>query len=86
MDLRDALPGHEGHRRLLSFYPDEIEVYEVDDAAVNPRHREESRDETAAVSVDDVVQHTDSGSGAAQRSPWPASVKQPAANDDGGIR
>lgn len=36
-------PAMEAIAGLLSFYPDEIEVYEVDDAAVNPRHAEDAR-------------------------------------------
>ena len=52
----------------LAFYPDKVEIYEVDDAAVNPQQ------------VDAVVQHTDSGAGAAQREPWPATADRPDAD------
>ncbi|MBW8814989.1 MAG: DUF427 domain-containing protein [Caulobacterales bacterium] len=62
----------------LAFYPDKVEIYEVDDAAVNPRHQDEP-------SVDEVVQHTDSGAGRAQREPWPPNVAQPG-GDEGGVR
>jgi uncharacterized protein (DUF427 family) len=70
----------------LSFYPDKIEVYEVDEATVNP-HREAAPDRTPdraaegeedfAITVDEVVQHTDSGSGAPQKAHWPANVSEP---------
>jgi hypothetical protein len=70
----------------LAFYPDKIEVYEVADEAVNPHYRPEATaraDEDYAITVDDAVQHTDSGAGAPQREPWPANVSTP---DDGGLR
>lgn len=50
----------------LAFYPNEVEIYAVDDAAVNPRH--------VATDVDQVVLHTDAGAGHAQREPWPPNV------------
>jgi uncharacterized protein (DUF427 family) len=66
----------------LSFYPDMIEVYEVDEAAVNPQPETPSKrlvegDEDFAITVDDVVQHTDSGSGASQKAHWAANVSEP---------
>jgi hypothetical protein len=64
----------------LSFYPDKVEIYEVADAAVNPRHVEELRD-SHRVSVDEVIQHTDAGDGAAQRERWTPDTR--ATNDDG---
>jgi len=80
-------PAMEAIAGRLAFYTDKIEVYQVDDAAVNPRHEEAGpADRDYAITVDDVVQHTDSGSGAAQREPWPANVTAPAATDDGGLR
>lgn len=60
----------------LAFYPDKVEIYEVDDAAVNPRHID--------IDVDQVVLHTDSGAGHAQREPWPTNVSTPGQDD--GIR
>jgi uncharacterized protein (DUF427 family) len=69
----------------LAFYTDRIEVYEVAEEAVNP-HPARAANEDVAVTVDDVVQHTDSGSGAAQGQPWPATVETPATTDDGGLR
>ena len=69
----------------ISFYPDKVEVYAVDDAAVNPRHAEEARERPDA-DVDTVVQHTDAGDGAAQRERWRENVETPGAADDGGLR
>lgn len=74
----------------LAFYPDRIEVYEVDDAAVNPHataalDRTVAGEEDLAITVDDVVQHTDSGSGASQKAHWPANVSEPKP-DDGSLR
>ncbi|WP_293900921.1 DUF427 domain-containing protein [Phenylobacterium sp.] len=60
----------------LAFYPNQVEIYPVDDAAVNPRHLD--------VDVDQAVLHTDSGSGASQREHWPANVSDPA--PEGGVR
>jgi len=59
----------------LAFYPNKAEIYEVDDAAVDPRH--------AQADVDEVVQHTDSGSGQSQREHWPPNVAGPS---EGGVR
>lgn len=61
----------------LAFYPNKVEVYEVDDAAVNPRHVD-------GPSVDDVVKHTDSGSGRSQGEPWPSNVVE-AGRREGGV-
>ncbi len=62
----------------LAFYTNKVEIYAVDDAAVNPRHVEEP-------SVDEVVQHTDSGSGHSQREHWPPNVPE-AGGREGGVR
>lgn len=61
---------------MLAFYPDQVELYEVDDAAVNPRHVE--------AKVDEAVQHTDTGDGHAQREHWPPNVGTPGM--EGGVR
>jgi uncharacterized protein (DUF427 family) len=61
----------------VAFYPNVVEIYAVDDAAVNPRHVDEP-------SVDAAVQHTDAGDGHAQRGPWPPSVDTPGI--EGGVR
>ncbi|MEW5688026.1 MAG: DUF427 domain-containing protein [Pseudomonadota bacterium] len=60
----------------IAFYADRIEVYEVSDAAVNPHHHEGRAVDRAA--IDEVIQHTDSGSGASQREHWPSNVEGPA--------
>lgn len=65
----------------LAFYPDRVEVYEVDDAKVNPKHHEHHTDSSE---VDQIVQHTDSGGGASQREHWAPNVEGP--RDDGGLR
>jgi uncharacterized protein (DUF427 family) len=48
----------------LSFYTDKVEVYEVEDAEAD----------AGAARVDEVVQHTDSGSGNSQREHWLANI------------
>ena len=68
----------------LAFYTDQVEVYEVDDAAVNPHHVEELHDGHVA-NVDEIVQHTDAGDGRAQREHWQANVETPAPIE-GGVR
>ncbi|WP_374573097.1 DUF427 domain-containing protein [Phenylobacterium sp.] len=65
----EPFPAMEEIRGRLAFYPDRVEVYEVDDAEVNPHH--------AVDSVDDVVLHTDAGDGHSQREHWPANVTRP---------
>ena len=81
----DPFPAMQAIGGRLSFYPDKVDLYEVDDAAVNPDHAEEVRD-SGAVSVDEVVQHTDTGAGRSQANPWPPNVEPPATSDDGGLR
>jgi uncharacterized protein (DUF427 family) len=61
----------------VAFYPNEVEIYAVDDAAVNPRHVDEPP-------VDAAVQHTDAGDGHAQREHWPPNVQTPGV--EGGVR
>jgi len=81
-------PAMEPIAERLAFYPDKIEVYAVDDAEVNPhpRRTRESDGEDFAITVDDVVQHTDSGSGASQKPHWEANVTAPENTEDGGLR
>jgi uncharacterized protein (DUF427 family) len=69
-------PAMEAIAERLAFYPDKVEVYDVADEAAGPRPAEEPH----VTTVDEVVQHTDSGAGASQRTPWPPTV------DDGGPR
>jgi uncharacterized protein (DUF427 family) len=54
----------------VAFYADRVDVYEVDDAAVNPRHVDRA-------AIDEAVLHTDSGSGSSQREHWEPNVSQP---------
>jgi uncharacterized protein (DUF427 family) len=63
----------------LAFYADKVEIYDVDDAAVNPDHE---RDLEARGGVDAVVQHTDAGDGTAFRERWQPTVDRP---NDGGV-
>ena len=57
-------------RGRLAFYTTKVEVYAVDDAAVNPHHVD-------SAPVDEVVLHTDSGSGTSQREHWAPNVSAP---------
>ena len=68
-------PAMEAIAGRLSFYPDKVEVYEVDEATVNPD-----------AGVDEVIQHTDAGDGTSQRPHWAPNVEPPATGDDGGLR
>ncbi|HEX7885961.1 MAG TPA: DUF427 domain-containing protein [Phenylobacterium sp.] len=65
----------------LAFYPNHVEVYEVDDAAVNPHHVDAPQEPRA---IDEVVQHTDAGGGAPQREHWTPTVEPP--DLEGGVR
>lgn len=65
----------------IAFDREKIEVYEVDDAVVNPHHEDRAfRDRD----VDEIVKHTDSGGGASQREHWETNVEGP--RPDGGLR
>ena len=94
-------PAMEAIEGRLSFYPDRVEVYEVDEALVNPEARTEpvlpddpsripdrptAPFEPRVVGVDEVVQHTDAGDGRSQRARWPADGETPGATDAGGLR
>jgi uncharacterized protein (DUF427 family) len=68
----------------IAFYPDQVEVYAVDDAAVNPHHVAEVHEGHEA-NVDEIVQHTDAGDGRSQREHWPPNVETPG-QDEGGLR
>jgi uncharacterized protein (DUF427 family) len=72
----EPYPAMEPIAGRLAFYPNQIDLYAVDDAAVNPRHVE--------VHPDEAVQHTDAGDGHAQRERWPPSVDVP--GQEGGVR
>ncbi len=66
----------------IAFYP-QVEVYSVDDAEVNPHHHDELQAEHET--VDDVILHTDSGSGFSQREHWKPNTDGPG-SEDGGLR
>jgi uncharacterized protein (DUF427 family) len=65
----EPFPAMDQIRGRLAFYPDKVEIYGVDDAAVNPRA------EHAA--VDDVILHTDQGDGHSQREHWKPTDESP---------
>ena len=66
----------------LAFYADRIDLYEVEDAAVNPHHLSDVERDGG---VDAVIQHTDAGDGTTQRPHWAPNVETPA-TDDGALR
>ena len=57
-------PAMEAIRERVAFYPNLVRIYEVAAGA----------DRT---DVDEVIQHTDSGSGASQKPHWPSTVDEP---------
>jgi uncharacterized protein (DUF427 family) len=80
-------------RERIVFQTDQVEVYRVDDAAVNPHHKDREiehdrrdalvdQDRVGGAQIDEVVQHTDSGAGQSQRDHWDPNVSTP----DGGLR
>jgi uncharacterized protein (DUF427 family) len=69
----------------IAFYTDRVEVYPVDDAAVNPHRREGSAEAMDRQEVDEIVQHTDAGDGTSQREHWRPNVDVPGA-EEGGLR
>ena len=77
----DPYPAMSRIANHVAFYPDKVEVYAVDDAAVNPHHGEHAQDRSE---VDDIVQHTDAGDGRSQREPWPPNTDGP--QPEGGVR
>lgn len=69
----------------IAFYTDRVEVYEVDDARVNPRHKAREEAPMDRAEVARIIQHTDAGDGASQREHWAANVETPRP-EDGGLR
>ncbi len=61
----------------LAFYPNVVELYDVDGAVVNPHGKGHEPGADGEMDVNAVIQHTDSGSGASQREPWPTNVRGP---------
>lgn len=57
-------PAMEQIRGYLAFYPNKVEIVEIDEG-MSPE------------AVRDVVEHTDSGSGRSQLEHWPANVRDP---------
>ncbi|HMO42013.1 MAG TPA: DUF427 domain-containing protein [Phenylobacterium sp.] len=53
----------------VAFYPDKVDIYEVDETAGEETRRD----------VDEVVQHTDAGDGTTQKPRWAPNVKGPEA-------
>lgn len=79
----DPSPGMEALANRLAFLTDKVEVYDVDDAQVNP-HPKTVEGVSGRPATDAAIQHTDSGSGAPQRERWTPTVVAPDA-DDGGL-
>lgn len=75
--------------RRIAFDPARIEVYEIDDARVNPNHRDpevrEIDEMMARDEVDEIVRHTDAGDGTSQGEHWRPNVEGPQGGD-GGLR
>jgi uncharacterized protein (DUF427 family) len=87
----EPIDGMEQIAGRIAFYPGEVELYEVDDAVVNPHHRDrrDHIDEVQAMvrdtppTIDEVIQHTDAGDGTSQRPHWTGEVEPPR---EGGVR
>jgi uncharacterized protein (DUF427 family) len=75
-------PAMEAIEGRLAFYADRVDVYEIEESAVNARRHPgpKTRDE-----IDAAVQHTDAGAGSPQLELWAPTVDQPI-GDDGGAR
>ncbi|CAN5177959.1 hypothetical protein BH10PSE3_BH10PSE3_19060 [soil metagenome] len=73
------LPGVSEIAGRLAFYPQHVEFKRVDLTAAETRNLAETRDlaETAGLDVNEVVKHTDSGSGSSQAEHWKANVSMP---------
>jgi len=66
----EPYPAMEQIRGRLAFYPDKVEVYAVEDDVVDPAHHHTK-------AIDEVILHTDSGSGSSQKTHWPPSEDAP---------
>ncbi|MDP3855053.1 DUF427 domain-containing protein [Phenylobacterium sp.] len=60
----EPFPAMEQIRGRLAFYPDKVDIYAVEDDIVDPAHHHTKL-------IDEVIQHTDSGSGSSQKIHWP---------------
>lgn len=58
----DPYPAMDQIRGRLAFYPDKVEVYQVDERSVAPHAH--------LADVNEVIQHTDAGDGHSQREHW----------------
>ncbi len=66
-----AIGGH------IAFYADKVQVFPMGEAPETAPHAAAE----PGADVDQVVQHTDSGSGASQREHWPSNVETPGVDD-----
>jgi uncharacterized protein (DUF427 family) len=78
----DPFEAMESIARRIAFYPDRVDVYDVDDAAVNPRHHEPM---VARSEIEEVIRHTDAGDGTSQAPRWDPDAEVPSVGD-GGMR
>lgn len=62
----------------IAFYPEHVDFHEIAATPGEPRVVPSDADPR----VDEVVQHTDSGSGASQKEHWEANVSEPELRDD----
>lgn len=60
----EPFPAMEQIRGRLAFYPDKVDIYAVEDDIVDPAHHHTKL-------IDEVILHTDSGSGSSQKTHWP---------------
>ncbi len=67
-------PAMAGISGYIAFYPDKVEVFPMGEA---PDTGAPVGSGASSTDVDQIVQHTDSGSGASQREHWPANVETP---------
>ena len=68
----------------LAFYPQHVEFKQAGLSVAQTQSQSQSQTEAQAVDVDDVVRHTDSGSGASQAEHWAPNVTMPDAIDKNG--
>ena len=81
----DPLPAAAAIAGRIAFHADHIEVYPVDEDAVDPHHRHGVPG--ARASIDEIVQHTDAGAGEPQGERWAPTVEMPdpERSRDGGL-
>lgn len=74
----EPFPAMAGISGYIAFYPDKVEVFPMGEA---PETAAPVASATPSTDVDQIVQHTDSGSGASQREHWPANVETPGVDE-----